>query len=222
MTVLKPNNRTASGPISAAVQVDYRERNAELPRLLRIAGFEVVTKHLPLCDYAIDQTIYIERKTGHDLAISIIDGRLFRQASRMKKSSSRCLFLIEGSPFDTNIDISPEAIKGALLSLQAIWYIPVIYAADSGQACLIFAMLSKQWQRLSPLVDLRHGYRPKKLITRKHYVIQGLPRVGPMLAKRLLDHFSTVKNIMNASEAELTQVEGIGQIKAQMIRDVLS
>ncbi|MBT8352015.1 MAG: hypothetical protein KJO26_12390 [Deltaproteobacteria bacterium] len=207
---------------TTTIQVDYREKHAELLGLLRIAGFDIVIKQLPLCDYIIEQSIYIERKTGRDLAISIIDGRLFRQASRMKQSSSRCLFLIEGSPFDTNIDISKEAIKGALLSLQSIWYIPVIYAADSGQACLIFAILSKQWNNLSQLVELRHGYRPKKLINRKLHLIQGLPHVGPLLAQRLLDHFSTVQNIMTATEDELSQIKGIGKVKAQKFRKVLS
>lgn len=208
-------------PNTPIIQVDYREKHAKLPELLRVAGFDVEIKHLPLCDYTIEHAIYIERKTGHDLAISIIDGRLFKQASKMKRSSSRCLFLIEGSPYDTNIDISKDSIRGALLSLQAIWYIPVIFAADSGQACLIFAMLSNQWRKTSPLIGLRHGNRPKKLITRKLHLIQGLPYIGPLLAKRLLDHFATVQNVMNASEQELAQVEGIGQIKARMIRTVL-
>jgi len=174
-----------------------------------------------MCDYAIEHAIYIERKTGRDLAISIIDGRLFRQASRMKRSSSRCLFLIEGSPFDTNIDISRDSIRGALVCLQAIWYIPVIFAADSGHACLIFTMITKQWNKLSHLVELRHGYRPKKLITRQLYIIQSLPQVGPLLAKRLPDRFSSVQNIINASEEDLMKIEGIGRFKAQMIRAVL-
>jgi Fanconi anemia group M protein len=204
-----------------AIQVDYREKHAELTGLLRIAGFDVVIKPLPLCDYAIEHAIFIERKTGRDLAVSIIDGRLFKQAKKMKQSSSRCLFLIEGSPFDTNIDISKNSIKGALLSLQAIWHIPVVYAADSGDACLIFVMITKQWNKLSHLVQLRHGYRPKKLITRKLHIIQGLPQVGPLLAKRLLDHFSSVQNIMNATEEDLMKIEGIGRFKAQMIRTVL-
>jgi len=208
-------------PKAPSIQVDYREKHAKLPELLRIAGFDLEIKHLPVCDYAIEHAIYIERKTGRDLAVSIIDGRLFKQAGKMKQSSTRCLFLIEGSPFDTNIDISPESIKGALLCLQAIWYIPVLYAADSGQACLIFTMITKQWNNLSHHVQLRHGYRPKKLITRKLHLIQGLPQVGPKLAKRLLDRFASVQNIMNASEVELMKVEGIGNNKAKLIRSVL-
>ena len=82
-------------------------------------------------------------------------------------------------------------------------------------------MLSDQWHGLSPVVELRHGYRPKKMITRKLHIIQGLPQVGPLLAKRLLGNFRSVRNIMNASETELRQVAGIGKTKARMIRKVL-
>jgi DNA excision repair protein ERCC-4 len=202
--------------------VDFREQGAPLPDLLQEAGFDVELVKLPVGDYVLDNSIFIERKTGQDFVISIIDGRLFKQAGRMKQSSYRCLFLIEGSPFDTTIDISREAVKGALLSLQAIWYIPVLYAPDAEQSCHIFAMLSKQRNRSSHLVELRHDYRPKKLKTRKLHIIQGLPNVGPLIAKCLLDHFQSVRSIMNATEIELSQVEGIGKTKAQMIRSVLS
>jgi len=46
-------------------------------------------------------------------------------------------------------------------------------------------------------------------------------RVGPMLAKRLMEHFRSVTNVMNASIKELSEVEGIGEISAKRIREVL-
>jgi Fanconi anemia group M protein len=41
-----------------------------------------------------------------------------------------------------------------------------------------------------------------------------LPGIGPMLAKRLLEHFGSIKSVMNASEEELCEVEKIGKKKA--------
>ena len=76
-------------------------------------------------------------------------------------------------------------------------------------------------KKLSNLVELRHGYRPKKLISRKLYVIQGLPNVGPLIAKRLLGHFKSVQSIMTATEKQLAQVKGIGQKKARLIKNVV-
>jgi Fanconi anemia group M protein len=51
--------------------------------------------------------------------------------------------------------------------------------------------------------------------------LQGLPKVGPTVAKRLLDHFRSVSKAMNATAEDLMQVEGIGRISAEKIREVL-
>ena len=139
----------------------------------------------------------------------------------MKHSQRRCIFLIEGNPYAAEIDISRESVKGAVLSLQAIWYIPVLYTANPEQSCQTISMISQQMDKLSNLIELRHGYRPKKLITRKLHVIQGLPNVGPLIAKRLLDHFKSVRSIMTTTENELAQIKGIGKKKAFMIKKVI-
>jgi Fanconi anemia group M protein len=46
-----------------------------------------------------------------------------------------------------------------------------------------------------------------------------LPNVGLNLAKELLKHFKSVKNVVNASEEELKKVDGVGDKKAKAIKD---
>jgi len=53
------------------------------------------------------------------------------------------------------------------------------------------------------------------------YLLQGLPNVGPMLAKRLMEHFGSVSRVMNATIDELTLVNGLGGVSAKKIREVL-
>jgi len=97
----------------------------------------------------------------------------------------------------------------------------MLYAANIEQSCQVISLISHQSTRLSNLLELRHGYRPKKLRSRKLHLIQGLPEVGPSIAKRLLDRFESVRNVMNASEKDLLRVDGIGPKKAKAIRNVL-
>jgi len=52
-------------------------------------------------------------------------------------------------------------------------------------------------------------------------LLQGLPDVGPKLAKRLLDYFHSVGRVMNAAVDELTEVEGVGETRAAKIREIL-
>jgi DNA excision repair protein ERCC-4 len=82
-------------------------------------------------------------------------------------------------------------------------------------------MLGRQEESNRDVVPLRGGYRPKRLKSRQLYLLQGLPQVGPTLAKRLLEHFGSVAKIVNATIDDLTGVEGIGPVSAKAIRVVL-
>ena len=55
----------------------------------------------------------------------------------------------------------------------------------------------------------------------QEYIISSLPGIGATLAKPLLSHFRTIKNIVNASIEELMKVEGIGKKKAEEIARIL-
>ena len=55
----------------------------------------------------------------------------------------------------------------------------------------------------------------------QEYLVSSLPDIGMTLAKPLLNKFKTIKNIVNAKESKLTEVEKIGKIKAKKIRGVL-
>jgi Fanconi anemia group M protein len=41
------------------------------------------------------------------------------------------------------------------------------------------------------------------------------------MAKRLLKHFKSVSNVINASVQDLTKVEGVGKVSAEKIREVI-
>jgi DNA excision repair protein ERCC-4 len=202
-------------------RIDHREKASGLIDLLQEEELALEIGRVPYGDYVINESITIERKTARDFLISIIDGRLFKQLSNLKKHCSRPLLLIEGNPFETDLVFDPLAIKGALLSTQAIWYVPVIFSGSKEETRDILIMLGRQEESSLDVVPLRGGYRPKRLKSRQLYIIQGMPQVGPTLARRLLEHFGSVAKIMNAPSSELMRVEGIGQVSAEAIRTLL-
>ena len=79
----------------------------------------------------------------------------------------------------------------------------------------ILMMIGRQDEAYIDVVPLRGGYRPKELRSKQLYLLQGLPKVGPMLAKRLLLHFKSVSRAMKATIEELIEVEGIGKVSAE-------
>ena len=68
----------------------------------------------------------------------------------------------------------------------------------------------------------RAGRRPRRLQTRKLFLLQGLPGIGTRIAKRRLDRFGSVEKVITASEHELSCVEGIGRKKASQIREIVT
>lgn len=53
------------------------------------------------------------------------------------------------------------------------------------------------------------------------FILQGLPKVGPRMAKKLLRHFGPVSNVVNATTQDLMRVEGVGEVSAEKTRLVL-
>jgi ERCC4-type nuclease len=203
------------------ITADYREKASGLIDLLKEEDVFVEVKKIPYGDYIINDSITIERKTAKDFLISVIDGRLFSQLSNLKKHCQNPIVLVEGNPYKTELNFDPMAIKGALVSAEAIWYIPVMFSRSKEDTRDIMFMIGKQDEAYLDVVPLRGGYRPKRLKSKQLYLLQGLPQVGPMLAKRLMEHFKSVSRVMSASIEELMQVEGIGNSVAAKIRGVL-
>lgn len=204
------------------ITVDHREAASGIIDSLQKTGLVVEIQSLSIGDYLINDTVTIERKTGSDFLVSIIDGRLFSQVSVLKQKCTFPLMLIEGNPFKTDIAMNDSAIRGAILSIQSIWYVPVLYSRCKEETSDILVTIAKQRDAQQEELTLRHGYRPKRLKSKQLYVLQGLPHVGPVLAKRLLSHFKTVKNVMTATESELMEIEGVGLGLATKILNVLN
>jgi ERCC4-type nuclease len=165
------------------IQVDHSERAAPLLELLRQSNdFEVQLARLTVGDYLIDDEVLIERKTVADFAASLVDGRLFPQAARLARDGRRSLVLIEGPPAASMPDVRPHAVQGALVSLAAMWRLPVLHTVDADDSLRVMRFLAAQVRAGRERVMCRYGRKPKRLASRRLFLLQGLPGVGPALA----------------------------------------
>ena len=206
------------------IEIDYRERDSKIIEILRAKkNITVEEKKLFIGDYLINKHIAVERKTTRDFVISIIDGRLFSQASRLKRYAEVQLMIIEGTDlFYTGYEIDPQAIKGAIVSLSVSWQIPLIFSKSPDGTSEILVMAGIQDVKYRDEILKRAGRRPRRLLTRKLFLLQGLPGIGPKIAKRMLEHFGSVEKVIAASEHEISCVEGIGRKKASQIREIVT
>lgn len=203
------------------VIADDRERGSGIVELLENRGITAEVKRLRNGDYHIGAEWVIERKTSQDFVQSIIDGRLFRQVARLKRYTSRPILLIEGNPFHTRVNIDPNAVRGAILTIQSVWYMPALYSRSSDDSADILAMLARYALAKTDSSLKRAGYKPIRPKKMQIYILCGLPGIGPVIAKKLLEEFKTIAAVMTADPRRLAKVNGIGKKTAQKIRGLL-
>jgi ERCC4-type nuclease len=205
------------------LRVDFSERAARLLALAQdCADFEVRVDRLDVGDYCIDGGVVIERKTYADLAMSLTDGRLFQQAAALARCPHRPVVLLEGPKPANMPDVHPHSLKGAIVSLAVMWRLPVLHARDPDDSLLILRFLAQQMRHAASAILQRYDRKPKRLASRRLYMLQGLPGVGPELANRLLVQFGSIQTVIAASEDALMKVPGVGRKKAARIRELVS
>jgi Fanconi anemia group M protein len=203
------------------IYVDHRE-SPYIKKLLKELC-EIELAQLDVGDYILSDRVCAERKTIEDFLQSIIDKRLLSQASELKRNFQTPVLILEGfRDLYVQRNIHPNAIRGALAALAIDFNIPIIPSQNEEEtAAILFAMAKREQEDEKRLVSLRGEKKPMTLGERQQYVIESLPNISSVLAKRLLEKFDTVQSIINASEKELTDIEGIGEKKAEEIRKVV-
>jgi DNA excision repair protein ERCC-4 len=204
------------------ILVDHSESHSALLAAMRRSGaFDVRMVHLVTGDYLIANEVLVERKSVADFATSLIDGRLFPQVARLSHTCYRSILLIEGPPSTSMPDVHLHSLEGALISIAVMWRLPIVHSADSEQSLRMLRFIADQVRGPQERVLRRFDRKPKRLASRRLFLLQGLPGVGPALANRLLGRFGSVEGVCTADAAELAEVRGIGAKKAARIRELV-
>jgi ERCC4-type nuclease len=205
------------------VIADDRERRSGLLDILaNSADINLSVERMKLGDYLFDDRLLFERKTLKDLIYSIIDGRIFSQATRLAASEYQGIFILEGTSSDIkDFKMRREAIQGALIQISVIMGIPVLRSASSAETVSLMISTARQLRNVADGTIQRHGSLPKGKKRRQLMILQGLPKIGKKRAKLLLDKFESVENVVNASYEDLMELDGIGVDIADGIRHVL-
>jgi ERCC4-type nuclease len=201
------------------IVADVRERPSETFSMLEHRPDVAVTvATLEFGDYSIARQVAFERKTAEDLGRSIIDGRLFRQMSKLRRLADRPVLLVEGlEPQTAPSGVPWSAVRGALVSVAVVFGVPVLIAPSADESAEMIVAAGRQLARATSLGYARPGYRPRGWRRRSSFILQGLPNVGPARARALLDKFESVRRVMSADLGELAEVDGIGKTVAASI-----
>lgn len=204
------------------IVADNRELNSGVIKHLIDAGAVLEPGNLEVGDYVLSDRCCVERKEALDFLNSIIDGRLFQQMNSLK-AYERPILLIEGENITTLRSMNPSAVYAALGSIAVDFGIPIIQTRNSREtASLLYAIAKKEQTEEKRPIRIR-GEKPQMSHAEwQQFIVEGLPDISTILAKRLLAHFGSVKRIIEAGPEELQEVEGIGPITAERIVRIVS
>jgi len=167
--------------------------------------------------------VAVQRKTAADLLASMEDGRLPREVLLLRYEPVSIL-IVEGWPDFTSDGKHlerPSWDKAAFRNLQRSVRQTGVYVertedlADTGAALIEIQHHEQKPAHMSLLT------RPKQIKTdsfgrnqaedRAAWVLQGFPKIGPVLAGRIVHRFEGLPLKWTCSLEELCEVEGMGK-----------
>ncbi|MCY1156549.1 MAG: ERCC4-type nuclease [Nitrososphaera sp.] len=219
------------------IVVDERERNSNIPELLKNAGAVIDFTQLKVGDYVVSSETAVERKTVRDLISSIYDGRLFVQCSDLVKYYQKPLLVVQGNIAELaessedmeDIDVKLHAERmpiayDALITIAMEFRIPTIHTPSAQQTAQLLVTLVnrslREGKATGPL--LRKIKKENPINIQQLSVLASLPGVGEKLAARMLKKFQSPIRALNASAAELATIPGFGLTRAERVRKVLN
>jgi len=209
------------------VIADDREESSGVIDYLRKMKVYVEVKRLPVGDYLISDDIIVERKTANDFINSIIDKRLFKQITYMKKYYENPIVIIEGN-IDSVLEerlVKKQQILGALASL-ALLKVPVVYTSDQEETAYVILSLLRKAQKKQKnsvkaiSVKTKHIKIYKTVKDAQIGLLTAIPGIGPALAERILEFFGCPRKFFTAHPYELRKV-GLGSERIKKIIEIL-
>ena len=209
------------------IKVDDREKKADVWRYLKEMGFDVLFERMDIADYVIGRNVGIERKSVNDFINSVIDKRLFEQATYLTRTFNKVIFIIEGYLNDVfrYRKFKKQHFFGAIAYLVSI-NSNVIFSSSSYDTALIISSLARRFYKtekrryLSP-VKIRVLRNSKSVPIVQLNLISTIPTINIDLARKILLHFKTPRRFFKATSDELRKVPGLGDKRIKRILEIL-
>jgi Fanconi anemia group M protein len=207
------------------IVVDQRELDAAIAKdLSKRDGIRTRLETLAVGDYVLSDRVAVERKSVADFLDTLLDGdrSLFEQVGDLSRAYARPILILEGEGLYEERNVHPDAIRGALASLAVDFDVSVLQTGDQAETGELLRTIATREQTERDRTVSVHGEKSAKtLAEQQEYVVSAIADIGPVTAQSLLDTFGTVEGVMTAREADLLDVDGVGEVTASRIREVV-
>ena len=172
--------------------------------------------------YVLSKRLAVERRASGDFLKGIMDKTLFTSAIYLREHFQIPVLIVEGEVDYEHSMFDPQAIRGALSSMMILYGLNVLSTPDVDETAALIAMMARQEQIGIPEISLIPKRKAADLADQQRRIVEMLPGCGMVMARDLLQHFGSVRCIVEASEDELRSLRGIGAKKAREMLNVLN
>jgi Fanconi anemia group M protein len=207
------------------IVADQRELDSTIARDLSTReGIETRLETLSIGDYVLSDRVVVERKSVGDFLDTLTGGdrSMFEQVGDATRHYARPVVILEGEGLYEERNVHPNAIRGALSSLAVDFGASVLRTEDEDDTADLLEVVATREQEADDREVSVHGEKASKtLAEQQEYVVSSIADIGPVTARSLLEEFRTVEAVMTAREDDLLEVQGVGEVTAERIRDVI-
>jgi ERCC4-type nuclease len=224
-------------------------RETELISLLEKASPTI--KQLPIADIWIGMKeaemleggLVVERKSIRDFEASILDGRYREQRGRIlafcQEHKTQPVYVLEGYLSSQTRSLPKSTLMKYMNRLIMHYQIPVIQTASVQETSELIQTLVEQWkedptalQRTTELVkvaDGLHVHKKANAADPRQFALACLaqcPGVSVKMAEAILDHYVTLRAVMNADAKEIEQIKvgtrKVGTVVSKRLHEILN
>ena len=207
------------------IVVDQRELDATIAKdLSKREEVHTRLETLAVGDYVLSDRVAVERKSVADFLDTLLAGdrSLFEQIGDLSRAYARPILIVEGGGLYEERNVHPDAIRGALASLAVDFDVSVLQTESEDETGeLLRTIASREQSERDRAVSVHGEKSAKTLPEQQEYVVSSIADIGPVTARSLLAAFGTVEGVMTARREDLLDVDGVGEVTAERIREVV-
>lgn len=198
--------------------VDNREKRSIVPGKLEQFGVMIKFADLPVGDYLISDTLCVERKEMNDYIASLTSGHLHTQLYELSTNFEVSYLIVEGIISEALMyrkikrevylsSLAGASLKKSLEGKRGI--VQIINLETAFDTALFLKSLDERVggnePRIPKISRVKKGIKDQLV-----FIVSSLPGIGEIRAKKLLEHFGDLKNLVNADLEEIASIPGIG------------
>jgi ERCC4-type nuclease len=203
--------------IQPVIAFDHRERRGGVPQRLSALGFKLDPRDLGSADYALSPRLAVVRKSETALVPWVALGRFERAIDDVCETYPVVVVVLQRQEGALS-----EGIRRGVLARLARRGIATLLAEDAEEAAIWIARLARQEQRASGDRVGSLGRKPRNPDRVAEDLLARLPGVSQVGARRLLEHFGSVRALAAANAEEIQAVRGFGPKRATDVEAALT